>query len=159
MAECTEHEASLLKIYGRLRPGNPPQVEKARSLFKEKFFDENRYRMGKVGRFRINRKFEMDVPETVMHIRAEDFLAVIRYILDLRAQRNKSHIDDIDHLGNRRVRSVGELMENQYRVGLLRMERAIRERMRSVAIGLANGITRKLAGFTLVTLSRSATPN
>ncbi|MDG2292054.1 MAG: DNA-directed RNA polymerase subunit beta, partial [Phycisphaerales bacterium] len=77
MADATEHEAALLRIYGRLRPGNPPQVEKARSLFKEKFFDENRYRLGKVGRFRINRKFEMDVPEDHMSVRADDFLAVI----------------------------------------------------------------------------------
>ncbi|MBT8484019.1 MAG: DNA-directed RNA polymerase subunit beta, partial [Phycisphaerae bacterium] len=82
LAEVTEHEAALLKIYGRLRPGNPPQVDKARQLFAEKFFDVNRYRLGKVGRFRINRKFDMDVPEDVMHIRAEDFLSVIRYILD-----------------------------------------------------------------------------
>ena len=129
MAECTEHEASLLKIYGRLRPGNPPQVEKARSLFKEKFFDENRYRLGKVGRFRINRKFEMDVPETVMHIRAEDFLAVIRYILDLRAQRNKAHIDDIDHLGNRRLRTLDELAVEEMRKGFLKLRRTVQERM------------------------------
>jgi len=73
LAEVTEHEAALLRIYGRLRPGNPPQVDKARALFKEKFFDENRYRLGKVGRFRINRKFDMDVSEDLMRIRAEDF--------------------------------------------------------------------------------------
>jgi DNA-directed RNA polymerase subunit beta len=73
LAEVNEHEAALLKIYGRLRPGNPPQVDKARALFKEKFFDENRYRLGRVGRFRINRKFDVNVPESVQHIRAEDF--------------------------------------------------------------------------------------
>ncbi len=94
-AEVSEFQAALLKIYGRLRPGNPPQVEKARTLFNEKFFDENRYRLGKVGRFRINRKFDMDVPEDVMRIRADDFLAVIRYILDLRSKRNNAHVDDI----------------------------------------------------------------
>ncbi|MHC4446493.1 MAG: DNA-directed RNA polymerase subunit beta [Planctomycetota bacterium] len=129
LAECTEHEAALLKIYGRLRPGNPPQVEKARSLFHEKFFDENRYRLGKVGRFRINRKFDMDVPEDVMHIRAEDFLAVIRYILDLRAQRNKAHIDDIDHLGNRRLRTLDELAVEEMRKGFLKLRRTVQERM------------------------------
>ena len=91
LAEVTEHEAALLRIYGRLRPGNPPQVEKARTLFREKFFDVNRYRLGKVGRFRFNRKFEQEkayepAPEDVQYIRATDFLAVIRYLLDLRAK-------------------------------------------------------------------------
>jgi len=129
LADATEHEAALLKLYGRLRPGNPPQIEKARALFAEKFFDENRYRLGKVGRFRINRKFEMDVPEDVMHIRAEDFLAVIRYILDLRAQRNKAHIDDIDHLGNRRLRTLDELAVEEMRKGFLKLRRTVQERM------------------------------
>ena len=115
LAEVTEHEAALLRIYGRLRPGNPPQIEKARALFKEKFFDENRYRLGKVGRFRINRKFNMDVSEDIMHIRAEDFLAVIRYILDLRAKRENAHVDDIDHLGNRRLRTLDELAVEEMR--------------------------------------------
>ncbi len=129
LGEVTEHEAALLKIYGRLRPGNPPQVEKARGLFQEKFFDENRYRLGKVGRFRINRKFDMDVPEDVMHIRAEDFLAVIRYILDLRAKRNKAHVDDIDHLGNRRLRTLDELATEEMRKGFLKLRRTVQERM------------------------------
>ena len=129
MADASEHEAALLRIYGRLRPGNPPQVEKARGLFKEKFYDENRYRLGKVGRFRINRKFEMDVPEDVMHIRAEDFLAVIKYILDLRAKRNKAHIDDIDHLGNRRLRTLDELAVEEMRKGFLKLRRTVQERM------------------------------
>ena len=129
MADATEHEAALLRIYGRLRPGNPPQVEKARSLFKEKFFDENRYRLGKVGRFRINRKFDMDVPEDQMSVRAEDFLAVIRYILDLRSKRNKAHIDDIDHLGNRRLRTLDELAVEEMRKGFLKLRRTVQERM------------------------------
>ncbi|MEE2719020.1 MAG: DNA-directed RNA polymerase subunit beta, partial [Planctomycetota bacterium] len=129
MADATEHEAALLRIYGRLRPGNPPQVEKARGLFKEKFYDENRYRLGKVGRFRINRKFDMDVPEDVMHIRAEDFLAVIKYILDLRAKRNMAHIDDIDHLGNRRLRTLDELAVEEMRKGFLKLRRTVQERM------------------------------
>jgi DNA-directed RNA polymerase subunit beta len=129
LAEVTEHEAALLRIYGRLRPGNPPQVEKARALFAEKFFDDNRYRLGKVGRFRINRKFDMDVPENVMHIRAEDFLAVIRYMLDLRAKRNKAHVDDIDHLGNRRLRTLDELATEEMRKGFLKLRRTVQERM------------------------------
>jgi DNA-directed RNA polymerase subunit beta len=129
LGEVNEYEAALLKIYGRLRPGNPPQVEKARALFHEKFFDENRYRLGKVGRFRINRKFDMDVPEDVMCIRAEDFLAVIRYIMDLRAKRNKAHVDDIDHLGNRRLRTLDELAIEEMRKGFLKLRRTVQERM------------------------------
>ena len=129
LAEVTEHEAALLKIYGRLRPGNPPQVEKARTLFKEKFFDVNRYRLGKVGRFRINRKFDMDISEDVMHIRAEDFLAVIKYILNLRAKRNHAHVDDIDHLGNRRLRTLDELAIDEMRKGFLKLRRTVQERM------------------------------
>ena len=134
LAEVTEHEAALLRIYGRLRPGNPPQVEKARSLFREKFFDDNRYRLGKVGRFRINRKFDTDkiyeaAPEDVQNIRAEDFLAVIRYILDLRAKRNMAHIDDIDHLGNRRLRTLDELAIEEMRKGFLKLRRTVQERM------------------------------
>jgi DNA-directed RNA polymerase subunit beta len=134
LAEVTEHEASLLKIYGRLRPGNPPQVDKARALFQEKFFDENRYRLGRVGRFRINRKFEDDsaysvCKEDIQHIRAEDFLAVIRYIMDLRSKRNRAHIDDIDHLGNRRLRTLDELSVEEMRKGFLKLRRTVQERM------------------------------
>jgi DNA-directed RNA polymerase subunit beta len=132
--EASEHEAALLSLYGRLRPGNPPQVDKARDLFKEKFFDENRYRLGKVGRFRINRKFDDaegygDPDESVMHIRAEDFLAVINYMLDLRSNRNKAHIDDIDHLGNRRLRTLDELAVEEMRKGFLKLRRTVQERM------------------------------
>jgi DNA-directed RNA polymerase subunit beta len=134
LAEVTEHEASLLKIYGRLRPGNPPQVDKARDLFQEKFFDDNRYRLGRVGRFRINRKFEDDsvytvCKEDVQHLRAEDFLAVIRYIMDLRAKQNRAHIDDIDHLGNRRLRTLDELSVEEMRKGFLKLRRTVQERM------------------------------
>ena len=134
LAEVTEHEAALLKIYGRLRPGNPPQVDKARDLFEEKFFDDNRYRLGRVGRFRINRKFEDDdvytvCDEDVQHIRAEDFLAVIRYVMDLRAKRNRAHIDDIDHLGNRRLRTLDELSVEEMRKGFLKLRRTVQERM------------------------------
>ena len=97
----TDHESALLRIYQRLRPGNPPQLEKARELFHEKFFDTNRYRLGKVGRFRINRKFNQDIPEDRMTLDPEDYVNAIRYILNLR--KGKGHIDDIDHLGNRRL--------------------------------------------------------
>ena len=127
--QVTEHEAALLHLYARLRPGTPPQVEKARDLFAEKFFDANRYRLGKVGRFRINRKFDLDVPEAEMKLRAEDFLKVIEYILDLRSSRNKAHVDDIDHLGNRRLRTLDELAVEELRKGFLKLKRTIQERM------------------------------
>src|SRR5207253_3197915 len=112
------HEEALLKIYQRLRPGNPPQLEKAKELFKEKFQDPNRYRLGKVGRFRINRKFDQDVPETEMTLRAIDYLNAIRYILKLR--EGQGHLDDIDHLGNRRVRTIDELAADELRKGFLK---------------------------------------
>jgi DNA-directed RNA polymerase subunit beta len=134
LAEVTEHEAALLKIYGRLRPGNPPQVDKARKLFEEKFFDDSRYRLGRVGRFRINRKFEHDakyrkVGEEMQRIRAEDFLAVIRFILDLRGQAKDRFVDDIDHLGNRRLRTLDELATEEMRKGFLKLKRTVQERM------------------------------
>ncbi|MDP7008944.1 MAG: DNA-directed RNA polymerase subunit beta [Phycisphaerales bacterium] len=129
LADATEHEAALLKIYGRLRPGNPPQVEKARQLFAEKFFDDNRYRLGKVGRFRINRKFDMDVSEDVMHLRAEDFLAAVGYIHDLRSRKEGARVDDIDHLGNRRLRTLDELAVEEMRKGFLKLRRTVQERM------------------------------
>ena len=125
----SEHESALLQIYARLRPGNPAQVNKATDLFREKFFDENRYRLGKVGRFRINRKFDLDVPENEMKLRAEDFLNVIKYLLDLRSSRNKAHVDDIDHLGNRRLRTLDELAVEEIRKGFLKLRRTVQERM------------------------------
>ncbi|MBC8201831.1 MAG: DNA-directed RNA polymerase subunit beta [Planctomycetes bacterium] len=129
LADATEHEAALLKIYGRLRPGNPPQVDKARTLFADKFFDDNRYRLGKVGRFRINRKFDRDVAEDIMHLRPDDFIAVIEYLLDLRARKDGAHIDDIDHLGNRRLRTLDELAVEEMRKGFLKLRRTVQERM------------------------------
>ncbi len=131
-----DYERALLKVYAKLRPGNPPQVEKAKQLFVEKFYDENRYRLGKVGRFRINRKFDLDVPEDQMFIRAEDFLRVIQYILDLRSKRSDpktgrpiAHVDDIDHLGNRRLRTLDELAVEEIRKGFLKLRRTVQERM------------------------------
>ncbi len=125
----TEYEKSLLRLYNRLRPGNPPQVDKAKQLFDEKFFDVNRYRLGKVGRFRINRKFGLSVDESEMQLRAEDFMATLQYILDLRSNRNKAHTDDIDHLGNRRLRTLDELAVEEMRKGFLKLKRTVQERM------------------------------
>src|SRR5438105_13754761 len=121
------HEEALLKIYQRLRPGNPPQLEKARELFKEKFQDPNRYRLGKVGRHRINRKFDQDLPETEMTLRSLDFLNAIRYILRLR--EGQGHVDDIDHLANRRLRTIDELAAEELRKGFLKLRRTVQERM------------------------------
>jgi DNA-directed RNA polymerase subunit beta len=123
----TDHESALLRIYQRLRPGNPPQLEKARELFHEKFFDTNRYRLGKVGRFRINRKFNQDIPEDRMTLDPEDYVNAIRYILNLR--RGKGHVDDIDHLGNRRLRTIDELASDELRKGFLKLRRTVQERM------------------------------
>ncbi|MBI1372223.1 MAG: DNA-directed RNA polymerase subunit beta [Phycisphaera sp.] len=125
----TEYESALLRLYSRLRPGNPPQVDKAKQLFDEKFYDENRYRLGKVGRFRVNRKFHLDLPEDEMKLLPEDFLATLKYILDLRSSRNKAHTDDIDHLGNRRLRTLDELAVEEMRKGFLKLRRTVQERM------------------------------
>jgi len=121
------HEQALLKIYQRLRPGNPPQLEKARELFKEKFHDPNRYRLGKVGRFRINRKFDQNIAETEMTLQSLDYLNAIRYVMRLRS--GEGHIDDIDHLGNRRVRTIDELAADELRKGFLKLRRTVQERM------------------------------
>ena len=125
-------EEALLDIYRVMRPGEPPTPEAAQNLFNGIFFDAERYDLSAVGRVKMNMRLDLDAPDTVRTLRKEDILAVIKTLVGLRD--GKGEIDDIDHLGNRRVRSVGELMENQYRVGLLRMERAIKERMSSVDI-------------------------
>ena len=131
LAEDTtsSHEEALLKIYQRLRPGNPPQLEKARTLFAEKFFDTNRYRLGKVGRFRINRKLDLNIPESEMVLRAEDLIESIKYILKLRGLDAEAHVDDIDHLGNRRLRTIDELASDELRKGFLKLRRTVQERM------------------------------
>ena len=121
------HDAALLRIYRRLHPGSPPQIEKAKQFFQEKFFDTNRYRLGNVGRFRLNRKFEQNVPEDDMKIRPEDIVNALRYILKLRA--GQGEIDDIDHLGNRRVRTIEELAADELRKGFLKLKRTVQERM------------------------------
>jgi len=123
---------ALMDIYRVMRPGEPPTVDTASALFDQLFFDSERYDLSAVGRVKMNMRLQLDAPDTLRTLRPEDIVACIRGLVELRD--GKGEIDDIDHLGNRRVRSVGELMENQYRVGLLRMERAIRERMSSVEI-------------------------
>ncbi len=125
-------EEALLDVYRVMRPGEPPTPEAAQTLFNGIFFDSERYDLSAVGRVKMNMRLDLDAPDTMRTLRKEDILAVIKTLVGLRD--GKGEIDDIDHLGNRRVRSVGELMENQYRVGLLRMERAIKERMSSVDI-------------------------
>ena len=123
------HEEALLRIYQRLRPGNPPQLEKARTLFNEKFYDENRYRLGKVGRFRLNRKLGLDVGEDLMTLRHDDMISAIRYLIDLFDPDSSAEIDDIDHLGNRRLRTIDELASEELRKGFLKLRRTVQERM------------------------------
>jgi DNA-directed RNA polymerase subunit beta len=125
-------ETALMDIYRVMRPGEPPTVDAASALFETLFFDSDRYDLSAVGRVKMNMRLALDAEDTQRTLRREDIVACIKALVDLRD--GKGNIDDIDHLGNRRVRSVGELMENQYRVGLLRMERAIKERMSSVEI-------------------------
>ena len=121
------HEDALIEIYRRLRPGDPPTLDSSRSLFENLFFNPQKYDFSRVGRLKLNTKLALKTPldEKILH--PQDFYEVIKYLLKLR--RNPAGVDDIDHLGNRRVRSVGELLENQFRIGLIRMERAIKEKM------------------------------
>jgi DNA-directed RNA polymerase subunit beta len=125
----SSHEEALLRIYQRLRPGNPPQLEKARTLFTEKFFDTNRYRLGKVGRFRINRKLGLKVSEKEMTLRPDDLLASIKYLIRLVGNDPAVHVDDIDHLSNRRLRTIDELAGDEMRKGFLKLRRTVQERM------------------------------
>ena len=120
-------DEGIMEIYRRLRPGDPPTVETANNLFKNLFFNPERYDLSKVGRLKLNYKFKLDEALDNTVLTKRDILETVRYLIDLK--NGKGQIDDIDHLGNRRVRAVGELMENQYRIGLVRMERAIKERM------------------------------
>ncbi len=128
----TSRAEALTDIYRVMRPGEPPTPETAETLFQGLFFDTERYDLSPVGRVKMNARLNQTTEDQLRILRKEDILAVVKVLVDLKDGRGE--IDDIDHLGNRRVRSVGELMENQYRVGLLRMERAIRERMSSVDI-------------------------
>src|SRR5918911_898589 len=121
------HEEALIEIYRRMRPGDPPTLDSSRSLFENMFCNPQKYDFSRVGRLKLNPKLGLNTPldEKILH--PQDFYEVIKYLLKLR--RNPANVDDIDHLGNRRVRSVGELLENQFRIGLVRMERAIKEKM------------------------------
>src|SRR5437868_692551 len=123
------HEEALLRIYQRVRPGNPPQLEKARTLFAEKFYDVNRYRLGRVGRFRLNRKLKLETPEKEMTLRAEDLIAAIKYLMDLMVTGAEAQIDDIDDLANRRLRTIDELASDELRKGFLKLRRTVQERM------------------------------
>src|SRR4026208_2322372 len=116
-----------MEICRRLRPGDPPTLETRQNLFHNLFFNAERYDLSKVGRLKLNYKFKIDESLENCVLTKRDILETVRYLIDLK--NGKGNIDDIDHLGNRRVRAVGELMENQYRIGLVRMERAIKERM------------------------------
>jgi DNA-directed RNA polymerase subunit beta len=120
-------DEALIEIYRRVRPGDPPTLKSAQALFENLFFNADRYDLSAVGRLKLNHKVGVNAPLDCQTLTKEDVLEVVRYLIDLK--NGKGNIDDIDHLGNRRVRAVGELLENQYRIGLVRMERAIKERM------------------------------
>ena len=122
-------EDAIIEIYRRLRPSNPPTPETARKFFASLFFEPESYDLSDVGRAKMNYKLHLDVPTSMTVLRKEDILAAVKYLIDLKNGSSECSVDDIDHLGNRRVRSVGELIENQYRIGLVRMERAIKEKM------------------------------
>jgi len=124
---CSTPEQAIMEIYKRLRPGDPPTEKTARDHFNNLFFNAERYDLSRVGRLKLNHKLRIQVPLEQGTLRAQDILEVVRHLIDLK--NGIGVIDDIDHLGNRRVRAVGELVENQYRIGLVRMERAIKERM------------------------------
>ncbi len=122
-------DEALIEIYRRLRPGDPPTLESARTLLDTLFFEPRRYDLGRVGRYKLNKKLGLKVDPDVRILTREDLVEIIRYLMRLAAGDPEARVDDIDHLGNRRVRSVGELLQNQFRIGMLRMERVIRERM------------------------------
>ncbi len=120
-------DEALVEIYKKLRPGEPPSVADAKALFEGLFFDPKRYDLSVVGRLKLNKRLGLDIPLETRVLTDRDIVEILRYLFDLRA--GKGEVDDIDHLGNRRVRAVGELLENQFRIGLVRMERAIKEKM------------------------------
>lgn len=135
--KCSSPEAARLEIYARTRPGDPPTQEMADALFNSMFFNPEHYDLSRVGRLKLNHKFKLDTPTEHTTLTKEDIVETVRYLIDL--AQGKGTVDDIDHLGNRRVRAVGELLENQYRNGLARMERAIKERM---TMNQANDVVR-----------------
>ncbi len=126
---ATSREDALIELYKRLRPGEPPTVDSARTLLEGLFFNPQRYDLAKVGRYKINKKLGTESPDDQSTLTKEDIAKTMRYIVDLHAEDDTKQIDDIDHFGNRRIRTVGELIQNQFRIGLSRMERVVRERM------------------------------
>lgn len=126
---ATTREDALIEIYRRQRPGEPPAVDSARSLIEGLYFNNQRYDLARVGRYKVNKKLALDIDPSVKILTKEDIVAALRYLLALHAGDTTKKTDDIDHFGNRRVRTVGELVQNQFRIGLSRMERVIRERM------------------------------
>ena len=120
-------EDSLIEVYRKLRPGDPPSVAGGQSIIDSRFFDDKRYDLGRVGRYKLNKKLGLSIPESQRTLTREDIVAAVDYLISL--HYDEGHIDDIDHLGNRRIRSVGELLQNQFRIGLTRLERIVRESM------------------------------
>lgn len=125
---------ALLDIYRKLRPGDPPNIENAKKLLKNLFFDPMRYDLGEVGRYKLNKRLRLDIPESQLALTREDIVEIVRHIMMV--NNGNDTTDDVDHLGNRRVRTVGELIQNQFRIGLLRLERVVRERMSILATEL-----------------------
>ncbi len=125
----SSEDQALLELYKKLRPGEPPSVSGGQTLLHSRFFDAKRYDLGRVGRYKINKKLRLTIPDAVRTLTPEDVLSTIDYLINLELDVGGASLDDIDHLGNRRVRSVGELLQNQVRVGLNRLERIIKERM------------------------------
>ena len=125
----SSEDQALLELYKKLRPGEPPSVSGGQQLLQTRFFDAKRYDLGRVGRYKINKKLRLTIPDTVRTLTHEDVLSTLDYLINLELDVGGASLDDIDHLGNRRVRSVGELLQNQVRVGLNRLERIIKERM------------------------------
>jgi len=125
----SSEDQALLELYKKLRPGEPPSVSGGQQLLHSRFFDSKRYDLGRVGRYKINKKLRLTIPDAVRTLTSEDVLSTIDYLINLELDVGGASLDDIDHLGNRRVRSVGELLQNQVRVGLNRLERIIKERM------------------------------
>ena len=125
----SSEDQALLELYKKLRPGEPPSVSGGQQLLHSRFFDPKRYDLGRVGRYKINKKLRLTIPDAVRTLTPEDVLSTIDYLINLELDVGGATLDDIDHLGNRRVRSVGELLQNQVRVGLNRLERIIKERM------------------------------
>ena len=124
-------EDALIEIYRRLRPGEPPTVDASRSLLEGLLFNPQRYDLARVGRYKVNKKLNLTTEEEVTVLTDEDIVATLRYLLSLAAGEQGFKVDDIDHFGNRRIRTVGELVANQFRIGMSRMERVVRERMSS----------------------------